>query len=279
MAKRMKLVSEALFTKLMGTQPFEEAKIAKEQTNVLTNDDIPDDIKAILYRDYMRQIGHQRTFDENRPLYVTTKTGASTSATQTSSSADAETNTAVKTFEAASTSTDTAKPVPLIKNIDTQGIMTAKFLNLIGITWDFEYNIVMPRGFAPIQADVRNVIKALSHERYYNTLTPGMLEVTDWIKSGNHGVSPYGYLKANIIQKITGAHETQDESENESYKTPESRKTPEDTYRYRGGRGSPYVSPFDSLHGTKPSPRGRGRRTSQRGSGMQIRLLKTWKKF
>src|ERR1700760_3217953 len=73
MARRYKLITEEMFSKLLGSQPHQEEQIKSEQTHILTSKEIPDEIKPALYRDLSRQQQDFRKMEEAKPLLVETK--------------------------------------------------------------------------------------------------------------------------------------------------------------------------------------------------------------
>src|ERR1700688_272817 len=69
MAKRMKLVPESLYKKFMRMDEDHEDHLKSSKSSVLSAD-LPDDIKAIMYQDYVRQLREKKTSDENIPQLV-----------------------------------------------------------------------------------------------------------------------------------------------------------------------------------------------------------------
>jgi hypothetical protein len=75
MSKRMKLVPESLYNKFMQVDESREDQLKESKKSVL-DQDIPNEIKAVLYQDFLRTLHRKRQIDEATPVLVKSVTDA-----------------------------------------------------------------------------------------------------------------------------------------------------------------------------------------------------------
>lgn len=190
MAKRYKLVSEALFSKLLGTQPLESAQMKTEQNDILTSREIPDELKPILYRDYSRRQQDFRKQEEAKPLLVTT-----TSTEQKEKPVAPE--------------PERKKPngppkMPALKNLTKAGSAVADYLPLIGVTWNPELKTVVD-GVAT-EFNIKDVVSALSSKAKYDSkkaIHPVIRQIAMKIRADG-APNPEGHLSDRMIKTLRG---------------------------------------------------------------------------
>ena len=70
LGKRMKLISEALYNTLTEQHPDREIELTRKKQETLTDKNIPDDLRQIMYEYYNKQIRSKRDYDSKQPMLV-----------------------------------------------------------------------------------------------------------------------------------------------------------------------------------------------------------------
>ena len=196
----MKLVSEALFNKLLGSQHEEESKIIHARESVTENVEIPDEIKAVLYRGYTRQLQDHHKHEESKPLLVknVSEQLAPVATTSSSSGSSRQRTTTTTTATASAQTTQTGDvPTPL-KGLDPRMTKITKLLQQLGFSWNAAMDVIY-KG-QNLDCHILPIVQALSHLKYFNTAIPGLNYVINVLRTTD--LDPNEYFKPPIIEKI-----------------------------------------------------------------------------
>ena len=193
MARRFRLLTEALFTKLLNSQQNTEQDLKEEQTHILSSKDIPDEIKPVLYRDVTRNQQDFRKTEEQKPLLVQTATVPVATASVS---------------PVTPKETPVSKPrntTPMLKKLSSLRSKTARFLSNLGMRWTSDYKVIIPPN-TTLDVDVHDVIKSFAAQLQYDKLpsTHEAVRTLVGLASAPGAPDPHQYLTQTRIKQLFG---------------------------------------------------------------------------
>jgi len=229
MARRMKLVSEALFSKLLGSQPFEENQLRSEQTDILASKEIPEEIKPALYRDFSRQLTDHRRYEASKPLLVQSK--------KASKKPDDD--------PPADTYVPPPPPPPIpppilvpLKNLKFWTARMAEYLLRLGVTWTRNYKTIVNGEMT--DSDINDVVPAMtSHAQYMKKRhVRGTVHKIKQLMKADGAPDPKGYMTPMRIISLMGTRTREERREEDREERREEEENREERDREeQGGDG------------------------------------------
>jgi hypothetical protein len=213
MAKRMKLIPEGLYKKIMDNfnKDNREEQLRKSKEDVLS-EDLPDDVKVMLYHDLSRQLQHKLLDSENKPILVkqaTEKTmlakppevSSLNTQTPTTSTPNTTTSTILQTPNVASGSTKSTIPfsaptfnashrydTPVqaeTSNQKASKLALWEFMERNGLQWDKGTDEVTIDGSKLHGSSLTKLLATLTSGRYSVRKAEGYADVHEWLMRKN----------------------------------------------------------------------------------------------
>lgn len=205
MAKRMRLVPDSLYKHLVQQNLSDPAEhsLQEDKKNVLTAEDIPDDLKLMLYQDFARQLYDKQQKDAQKPIIVKSvdKPVSSEQKKEIEKVDKPDSSEQKKEAEIKNDKPDT-KQIDYIKNMVAskrcQGMLDS--FDKIGITINKKNNIVI--NDQPIQdSNVVDILKCLSNANISRDGVKGLDEVVAKLKTSSPKASifPPGVRRALFL--------------------------------------------------------------------------------
>jgi hypothetical protein len=154
MAKRMKLITETLFNQFKNPKYNHESELIEKQEQVLSSKQMPDDVKAMLYENILRQLRNKEESDMYtafQPKIPIIPSSTATASKATASSAEEETETDETGYNLNIFYKDTLKG---------RGQSIVNYFKKAGITWN-EFNEVVIDGLPILNSEINDIIVGL----------------------------------------------------------------------------------------------------------------------